>query len=145
MLGGLGDDPSVRYLVLAPTPAGLVQLSVRVNVAGEGPRASGKVVRWSRVQLSELGVEIQGGHRLVSFQVETHVLNGVDDTADRIAAFAQALFAAVDGRPAPAAKRVTSPARRAAASTQPGASAAKQLASGKTPKPKPTRSAAASR
>ena len=75
-----GDDPSVRYLVLAPTPAGLVQLSVRVNVAGEGPRASGKVVRWSRVQLSELGVEIQGGHRLVSFQVETHVLNGVDDT-----------------------------------------------------------------
>ena len=30
--------------------------------------------------------------------------------ADRIAAFAQALFAAVDGRPAPAVKRVTSPA-----------------------------------
>jgi hypothetical protein len=114
-------------------------------VAGEGPRASGKVVRWSRVQLGELGVEIQGGHRLVSFQVETHVLNGADDTADRIAAFAQALFAAVDGRPAPAARRTASPAKRAAAPTPPGASGAKQLASGKASKPSPSRSAAASR
>jgi hypothetical protein len=148
-----GDDPSVRYLILAPTPAGLVQLSVRVNVAGEGPRASGKVVRWSRVQLSELGVEIQGGHRLVSFQVETHVLNGVDDTADRIAAFAQALFAAVDGRPAPAAGRAASPAKRAAGSagsSRSGAASSKQLATGKTAAgktttPRPSRSAAATR
>jgi hypothetical protein len=96
-----GDDPSVRYLLLAPTPAGLIQLNVRVNAPGEGPRASGKVVRWSRVQLGELGVEIQGGHRLVSFQAESQVLNGVDDDADRIAAFAHTLFAAVDGRPTP--------------------------------------------
>ena len=96
-----GDDPTVRYLIFAPTPSGLVQLNVRVNVPGEGPRAGGKVVRWDRVQLGELGVEIQGGHRLVTFQVETQVLNGVDDVADRIAAFAQALFAAVDGRPMP--------------------------------------------
>ncbi len=57
--------PAVRYLIFAPTPGGLVQLNVRVNVQGEGPRASGKVVRWNRVQLGELGVEIQGGHRLV--------------------------------------------------------------------------------
>ena len=101
-----GDDPAVRYLVLAPTPSGLVQLNVRVNVPGEGPRAGGKVVRWARVQLGELGVEIQGGHRLVTFQVETQVLNGVDEAADRIAAFAQALFAAVDGRPIVAGRRV---------------------------------------
>jgi hypothetical protein len=99
-----GDDPAVRYLVLAPTPSGLVQLNVRVNVPGEGPRAGGKIVRWARVQLGELGVEIQGGHRLVTFQVDTLVLNGVDEAADRVAAFAQALFAAIDGRPiAPAA------------------------------------------
>lgn len=94
-----GDDPNVRYLVLVPTPPGLLQINVRVNVPGEGPRAGGKLVRWSRVQLGELAVEIQGGHRLVTFQVETQVLNGVDGDADRISAFAQSLFAAADGRP----------------------------------------------
>jgi hypothetical protein len=96
-----GDDPAVRYLVLALTPGGLVQLNVRVKAPGEGPRAGGKVVRWSRVQLGELGLEIQGGHRLVTFQVDSLVLNGADELADRIASFAHALFAAVDGRPAP--------------------------------------------
>jgi len=111
-----GDDPAVRYLVLAPTPSGLVQLNVRVNVPGEGPRAGGKIVRWTRVQLGELGVEIQGGHRLVTFQVDTLVLNGVDEAADRVAAFAQALFAAIDGRPIASAagpKRSASAARPA--------------------------------
>ena len=96
------DDPAVRYLILAPTPGGLVQVHVRVYVPGEGPRAGGKVVRWNRVQLGELAVEIQGGHRLVTFQVETQVLNGADGAADGIATFAQALMAAIDGRPAPA-------------------------------------------
>ena len=94
-----GDDPAVRYLILAPTRSGLAQVNVRVNVPGEGPRAGGKIVRWGRVQFGELAVEIQGGHRLVTFQVESQVLNGVDDVADGIAGFAQALFAAVDGRP----------------------------------------------
>jgi hypothetical protein len=93
-----GDDPSVRYLVFAPTPSGLAQINVRVSVPGEGPRTGGKVLRWARVQLGELGVEIQGGHRLVTFQIESQVLSGVDDVADSISAFAQALFAAVDGR-----------------------------------------------
>jgi hypothetical protein len=96
-----GDDPRVRYMLLVPTPSGLVLVTVRVSVPGEGARAGGKVVRWSRVQLGELAVEIQGGHRLVTFQVETHVLNGADAAADAIAAFAQTLFAAADGRPAP--------------------------------------------
>jgi hypothetical protein len=133
-----GDDPSVRYLLLAPTPGGLVQLNVRVNVAGEGPRASGKVVRWARVQLGELGVEIQGGHRLVTFQVDTQVLNGVDESADRISVFAQSLFAAIDGRPMPPPAKVT-PARAgargtgraAAGSARPaGAGAAKRSGAG---------------
>jgi len=108
-----GDDPAVRYLLLVPTQSGLVQINVRVSVPGEGPRAGGKVVRWSRVQFGELAVEIQGGHRLVTFQVESQVLNGVDATADAIVLFAQALFAAVDGRPgstsaSPPAARKTS-------------------------------------
>jgi hypothetical protein len=100
-----GDDPTVRYLVLAPIQAGLIQLNVRVNIAGEGPRASGKVIRWHRVQLGELGIELQGGHRLATFQVDTQVLTGADEVADRIAAFAQVLYAALDGRPIPPTPR----------------------------------------
>jgi hypothetical protein len=102
-----GDDPAVRYLVLAPIPAGLIQLNVRVKGAGEGPRASGKVIRWHRVQLGELGIELQGGHRLVTFQIDTQVLTGADEVADGIAAFAQVLFAAADGRPIPPPARKT--------------------------------------
>ena len=100
-----GDDPSVRYQLLVPTPSGLVQVNVRVSMPGEGPRASGKVVRWNRVQLGELAVEIQAGHRLVTFQVEAQPLNGADAAADAIAEFANELFAAVDGRPAPTPAR----------------------------------------
>jgi hypothetical protein len=94
-----GDDPSARYLVFVPTDSGLLQVNVRVNVPGEGPRAGGKILRWNRIQLGELAVEIQGGHRMLSFQVETQVLHGVDDEADAVATFARMLFAGVDGRP----------------------------------------------
>jgi hypothetical protein len=96
-----GDDPSIRYVIFAPSPSGLISCSVRLALPGEGPRASGKVVRWHRVQLGELAVETVGGHRLVSFQVESQVLRGADAVADKVAAFALALFAAVDGRPMP--------------------------------------------
>src|SRR5262245_12014403 len=34
-----GDDPAARYVILTPTPAGLVQVHVRVNVPQEGPRS----------------------------------------------------------------------------------------------------------
>ena len=70
------------------------------------------------------GVEIQGGHRLVAFQVESQVLNGVDVVADDIAAFAQALFAAVDGRPVPASRAGRIPAREGTGGRQ-GTTAAK--------------------
>jgi hypothetical protein len=97
-----GDEPSVRYLVLVPTPAGLITSFVRVSVPGEGPRASSKLVRWSRVQLGELAFETAGGHRLMSFQIEQQVIHGSDALADRIARFALELFASVDGRTLPA-------------------------------------------
>lgn len=136
-----GDDPGIRYPVFVPTDAGLIVCHVRVNAAGEGPRASGKLVRWSRAQLGELGVETQSGHRIVSFQVEGQVLRGVDDEADAIAGFAIRLFAGADGRPIPlpveprrrrpgraagsAAKgRAGTGVRRAAAKAAPGAAAA---------------------
>lgn len=99
-----GDDPQIRWTILAPTPAGLVQLNVRVNVPGEGPRAAGKLIRWHRVQIGELSVEVQGGHRLLTFQVETQLLRGADAEADAAADFIDLLFAAMDGR-APAGRQ----------------------------------------
>ena len=93
-----GDDPEARWTLLAPTAAGLVQVNVRVNVPGEGPRAAGKLVRWHRVQIGELSTEIQGGHRVLTFQVESALLHGADEDADAAASFAERLFAAMDGR-----------------------------------------------
>lgn len=93
-----GDDPALRYLILVPTAAGLLDVHVRVNVPMEGPRVSAKLVRWSRVQVGELAVDMASGHRLISFQVENQVLKGSDADAETIAAFALGLFDAIDGR-----------------------------------------------
>ena len=96
-----GDDPSLRYVILVPTDPGLIHCFVRVNVPGEGPRATTKLVRWNRVSIGELAVETQASRRLLSFQVEGQVLRGVDADADRVAAFALRVIAAIDGRPLP--------------------------------------------
>lgn len=96
-----GEEPATRYTILVPTPAGLVSCFVRVNVPGEGPRAAAKLTRWNRLQLGELAVETQGGHRLVTFQVEGNILRGVDEMADGVGRFAVEMFAAVDGRRPP--------------------------------------------
>jgi hypothetical protein len=92
-----GDDPETRYSVLAPTAAGLITVAVRV-VGAEGPRATAKLVRWSKVSISELGIESVGGHRIVAVQVESLVLKGNDVEADRICEFVRGLIAGVDGR-----------------------------------------------
>jgi hypothetical protein len=97
-----GDDPGVRWSILAPAVSGLVQVNVRVNVPGEGPRSAGKLIRWHRVQIGELSVEIQGGHRLLTFQVESQLLHGSDAEAEAVSAFVTSLFAAMDGRTPPA-------------------------------------------
>jgi len=134
-----GEEPAQRYTILVSTPPGLVTCYVRVNVPGEGPRAAGKLIRWNRVQLGELAIETQGGHRLLSFQVEALVLRGADDGADRIAAFALDLFDAVDGRP-PGERRGSSKARAGRAAPARGSGA-----TGSAVKPKTavvTRSAA---
>jgi hypothetical protein len=94
-----GEEPAQRYAILVPALAGLVTCYVRVSVPGEGPRAAAKLLRWNRVQLGELAMETQSGHRLLSFQVEQLVLRGADAEADRIAAFAMDLYAGIDGRP----------------------------------------------
>lgn len=108
-----GDDPAVRWTILAPTPAGLVQVNVRVNVPGEGPRSAGKLLRWHRVQVGELSAEVQGGHRLLTFQVESMLLKGTDADADAAAAFIATLLAHMDGRaagsPAPSVIELAAP------------------------------------
>jgi hypothetical protein len=117
-----GEDPSIRYTILIPTEPGLISSFVRINVPGEGPRATTKLIRWSRVSIGELTVETQAGHRLLSFQVEQQVLRGADDEADRVAAFALRVIAAIDGRSIPpdierkgrAAPRTAKPASRPA-------------------------------
>ena len=91
-----GDDPKARYVILTPTASGLVQVHVRVNVPQEGPRSSGKLVRWNRVQTGELSVEQVGGHRLVGFQVDNIILRGTDDEGEAISAFALEVYAAID-------------------------------------------------
>jgi len=94
-----GDDPGVRYTVFVATDAGLVQVLVRVNVPGEGPRAGGKLIRWNRVQLGDLAIEMQGGHRILSVPLEGQILRGTDETADLVAEFVLDALDAVDGRP----------------------------------------------
>jgi hypothetical protein len=94
-----GEDPAARYTVLVPIPAGLIQAVVRVHVPQEGPRASGKLIRWNRVQTGELAVETAAGHRLISFQCEGIVLRGSDDEVDTISKFALEVFAAIDRQP----------------------------------------------
>jgi hypothetical protein len=124
-----GDDPEIRYTVLAPNDAGLIVCHVRVNVPGEGPRASAKLVRWGRLQVGELQLETQAGHRVISFQVEGQVLRGSDADADRVGVFAMGLFAAIDGRPIPEQSPVR-PARR----TRPGDSTTTKTATSSTRK-----------
>jgi hypothetical protein len=93
-----GDDPERRYAVLAPTPAGVISVAIRLTGTEEGPRATAKLVRWSKLSVSELSVEASGGHRIVAVQVEGQVLKGMDQEADRICEFVRGLIAGIDGR-----------------------------------------------
>jgi hypothetical protein len=125
-----GDDPGSRYIVLVPTDTGLLQVHVRVLVPQEGPRASAKLTRWNRVQTGELAMEVAGGHRLMSFQVEGHVLRGSDADADAIVTFALVMFAAMDGRAPGTATAVAATSARPAAGPGSATKAARRPAGG---------------
>ena len=114
-----GEDPGTRFLVFTISDAGLIQANVRVNVPQEGPRASGKLVRWSRVQTGELGIEMVSGHHIISFQLEGQVLRGSDSDADEIGAFALDVFAAIDGRVRASRAARPGATRRAATAAKP--------------------------
>ena len=123
-----GDEPANRYTIFVPTDPGLIATFVRANVSGEGPRATTKLIRWSRVSIGELGVETQAGHRMLSFQLESQVLRGVDAEADRAAAFALRVIAAIDGRPLPAVEERRGRRKVAAASPKAAGAARKTAA-----------------
>ena len=118
-----GEEPANRYTIFVPTDPGLIVSFVRVNVPGEGPRATTKLVRWNRVTIGELAVETQAGHRLLSFQLESQVLRGVDAEADRAAAFALRVIAAIDGRPLPSVEEART-GRKGTAAAAPAKTAA---------------------
>lgn len=121
-----GEEPANRFTVFVPTDPGLIACFVRVNVSGEGPRATTKLVRWNRVSIGELSVDTQAGHRMLSFQLESQVLRGVDTEADRAAAFALRVIAAIDGRPLPPVEesRTLRPGKAGVATARRGASGA---------------------
>jgi hypothetical protein len=145
-----GEEPAHRYTIFIPTGPGLIASFVRVNVPGEGPRATTKMIRWSRVAIGELMVETQAGHRLLSFQLEQQVLRGADEEADRVAAFALRVIAAVDGRAIPpeiersgrSSARARKPLAGKPAPKQAGKTAAAKPVA-KPAAPKPGRSAGA--
>jgi hypothetical protein len=149
-----GEDPEIRYLVMVPTRAGLISTAVRVNTGPDGPRATGKLIRWARLQMSELSVESAAGHRVVAVQVEGQVLKGTDGDADRICEFVRGLIAAVDGRdwqfswdgapsrPQPRASQRSASSKGSAA--KPGARAGTRLGAKPAPEAGSSRSAAKS-
>jgi hypothetical protein len=101
-----GEEPDLRYSLLAPTLGGLITAAIRFTSPEDGPRVIAKLVRWSKVSVSELGLDAGGGHRMVAVQVENLVLKGMDEEADRICKFVRILIAGVDNRlqvPVPAA------------------------------------------
>jgi hypothetical protein len=94
-----GEDPEFKFSVMVPTPAGLITVAVRPNVgASDGPRATGKLIRWSKLVVGEMSIEAAGGHRIVAIPVEGQVLKGSDEEADRICEFCRGLLAGIDGR-----------------------------------------------
>jgi len=131
-----GDEPTVRYAIFVPTDPGLIHCFIRM-IPGEGPRATTKLIRWNRVAIGELAAESQGGRRLLSYQIEGQVLRGIDAEADRIAAFALRVIAAIDGRPLPpfeeTGRRRAAAARARAAAGRSTAKAAATKSSTRSP------------
>jgi hypothetical protein len=93
-----GEDPDRKYSILAPTSAGLINIAMRAMNPAEGPRATAKLIRWSKVAVGELSLEATDGYRMVAVQVEGLVIKGMDKDADLICAFVRGLIAGTDGR-----------------------------------------------
>jgi hypothetical protein len=93
-----GEDPGMKYSILAPALGGLITVAVRPLGSQDGPRAGAKLIRWSKLAVSELNIDSTGGHRIVAVQVESYVLKGVDEEADHICEFVRNLIAGIENR-----------------------------------------------
>jgi hypothetical protein len=93
-----GEEPGMKYSILAPSLGGLITVVVRPLGSQDGPRAVAKLIRWSKLAVSELNIDSTGGHRIVAVQVESHVLKGVDEEADHICEFVRDLIAGIENR-----------------------------------------------
>jgi len=134
-----GEDPEFRYSIMVPTPAGLVTIAVRLS-GGEGPRVTGKLVRWAKLQVSELSVEASGDIRIVAVQVEGQVLKGMNEEAGKICEFVRGLLAGIDGRAWHAAGPIVLSAMPQATSplkAAPAGKAAARMSRAKRPGAKP--------
>jgi hypothetical protein len=134
-----GEDPEFRYSIMVPTPAGLVTIAVRLS-GGEGPRVTGKLVRWAKLQVSELSVEASGDIRIVAVQVEGQVLKGMNEEAGKICEFVRGLLAGIDGRAWHAAGPIVLSAMPHATSplkAAPAGNAAARMSRAKRPGAKP--------
>ena len=118
-----GDDPGARYIGLRrrPTPASSRSMPGSTSRArGRAPAASS--IRWARAQVGDLAVEMQGGHRILSFTLEGQILRGTDESADAVAAFV-AGHPGRHRRPATSRRRAPAPnggAARPRAAGRPG-------------------------
>jgi len=131
-----GDETGSRWTLMAPCSAGLATVNVRAGGVGEGSRAGGRLIRWSKVQVGELAAEAERGHLLVMFQVEGQPIRGTDDHADDVAAFAGLTLAGLEGRPLP---NLDKPARRGSSSAaKAGSKPAARPAAKSAPKGGPT-------
>lgn len=134
-----GEDPAMRYSILVPSLAGLVSLVVRPMGSQDGPRASARLIRWSKLAVSELDVDSTGGHRIVAVQVESYVLKGTDDEADRIVQFVRGLIATIENRfPQPVSQLVAPGYVPPGYATSAGAGPTGGKAAGRGKAPKPT-------
>jgi len=93
-----GEYPDLKYSILAPTPAGLIYVAIRMTTPIEGPRVTAKLIRWPKVAIGELSLESTSSYRMVAVQVEGLVIKGMDEEADRICTFVRGLIAGTDGR-----------------------------------------------
>jgi hypothetical protein len=96
-----GEDAARRFSLYVLSPTGLIGAGVRFDLPGEPPRVTARLIRWSKLQLSELAAETNGTHRVVSVTIDGQVFRAPDEAGDRIAAFVRAIHALEEGRPLP--------------------------------------------
>ena len=92
-----GDQPGQRFMVMLACDAGLAILGVRPSTPQEGPRVSGRLLRWSRVQVGELAIEAHHGHVQASAQMEGQVLQGLDAAGAQVAGWMAEVYRRVEG------------------------------------------------